>query len=83
MSEPAPEKSPWPPIAPNTRVKTTQSDTARIGDWQPASLAEQKWGVGGKIISHSDSHGLCYQVEHDDGSKAWYNPSELEVLSES
>lgn len=31
----------------------------------------------GSIVGHSDSHGLCYEVRHDDGTRAFYDPDEL------
>lgn len=31
----------------------------------------------GTITTHSDSHGLCFCVDHGDGDVAWYDPDEL------
>jgi hypothetical protein len=30
---------------------------------------------------HHDSHGLCYDVRHDDGTEGCYDPSEFEVIT--
>lgn len=41
----------------------------------------RKAGVYGYIVGHSNSHGLCFGVMHnDDGEVAWYNPDELTEL---
>lgn len=74
----SPEK--WPPLDPYTRVRTT---TKKLSDkeWTPEALVARKWGVTGRIVTHHDSHGLCYDVLHDDGTEGCYDPSELEVLS--
>lgn len=38
-----------------------------------------KANAKGIIIGYSNSHGLAYEVLHDDGQAAWYDPSELLV----
>lgn len=68
----------WPPISLGTLVKTIED--AGDDDWTEEALANRKWGVGGRVIGYSDSHGLCYEVEHEDGTVGWYNPSEIEVI---
>jgi len=69
----------WPPLDPGTRVKTTSKKTSD-GEWMPEARAARKWGVTGRILVHHDSHGLCYDVQHDDGSQGCYEPTEFEVL---
>ncbi len=61
-----------------TRVKTTKHAGSK--DWSNPNRPDAKWGVEGIIISHSDSHGLVYEVRHDCGEKGWYEPEEL-ILS--
>lgn len=34
----------------------------------------------GIIVRHSDSHGLCYQVRHENGKQAWYDPDEIQTI---
>ena len=53
-------------------------------DWSDLNRSDTKWGVKGigRIINHSDSHELCYEVEHESGGTAWYEPEELNILSE-
>jgi hypothetical protein len=46
----------------------------------PGARENVKWGVYGIIVRCHDSHGLCYKVQHDDGSVAPYNPEELEEV---
>lgn len=31
----------------------------------------------GIITDYHNSHGLCFEVQHEDGTKAWYDPAEL------
>lgn len=31
----------------------------------------------GTVVRVSDSHGLCYQIQYDDGKTCWYEPYEL------
>ncbi len=67
-------------IAPGTRVETVQPKEEST-DWTPEAKKLRQWGVTGYVQKHSDSHGLCYQVEHEhDKTTAWYEPRELVVL---
>lgn len=34
----------------------------------------------GVVLGFSDSHGLCYEVRHLDGTQSWYNHEELTPL---
>lgn len=70
----------WPPIDPGTEVKTTQPNLEMRGEWTDEGWASKKWGVQGTILTHHDSHGLCYDVRHEDGTVGCYDPSELEVV---
>lgn len=56
-------------------VRTTHSQT---DDWTSEGKLARKWNVKGQVIDLSNSHGLCYQVKHEDGTWAWYDPCELE-----
>lgn len=69
-------ESKYPPISPGTMVKTTQPNWDLRDEWTDEGWAERKWGVHGKVIIHHDSHGLCYDVQHEDGTVACYDPSE-------
>ena len=48
--------------------------------WSDPTRADAKWGVEGTIIAYSDSHGLVYEVQHDCGGKAWYEPGEVALV---
>lgn len=37
-------------------------------------------GKKGIIINYSNSHGICYKVKHADGTQAFYEPEELELI---
>ncbi len=66
----------WPPIKYGTKVVTTEANP-EIDDWSEEALHSRQWGVTGDVIMHHDSHGLCYAVEHEDGTIGYYDPSEL------
>lgn len=51
-----------------------------VHDWTYENHLARQWGVIGVVKDLSNAHGLCYKVEHDDGSSAWYDPKELEDL---
>lgn len=72
----------WPPLDPGTRVKTTTKKTAD-SEWTPEALVARKWGVTGTVAWHHDSHGLCYDVRHDDGTEGCYDPAEFDVIHDS
>lgn len=63
-----------------TSVKTVQENHAVV-DWTTKASASRLWGVQGEIIARHDSHGLCYGVQHPDGSIGYYHQSELEVVA--
>jgi hypothetical protein len=60
-----------------TNVRTTQD--AKLGGWNDPTRPNCKWGVKGSIISHETGHGLCYKVQHGDGTIASYDHEELVV----
>ena len=67
------------PLMPGTRVRTLsgKSDIHFTPEYQKA----RRWGVTGTIECHHDSHGLCYEVKHDDdGSIGAYEPTEFEII---
>ena len=70
----------YPPISPGTSVKTTQPNLEKRREWTDKGWASKKWGVRGSVITHHDSHGLCYDVRHEDGTEGSYDPSELEII---
>ena len=73
----------YPPISPGTPVRTTEPNMSKRGDWTDEGWASKKWGVQGTVITHHDSHGLCYDVRHEDGTQGCYEPSELDVVPAS
>ena len=73
----------YPPIKPGTEVITTQANIDIADEWTKKAAAQRKWGVVGLVIAHHDSHGLCYDVKHTDGSIGSYDPSEFETTSDS
>ncbi len=74
------EDGKWPPLDPGMRIRTTQLNESMIREWTAQGLADKRWGVTGMILRHHDSHGLCYDVQHDDGTFGCYDPSEFEVI---
>jgi hypothetical protein len=61
-------------------VETIKPDV-ESKDWRPEALANRRWSVTGKIVDHSDSHGLCYLVLHEDDTTAWYERRELKPFT--
>lgn len=59
------------------RVRTAEDQGS--SDWTSEAVEDRKWGVVGRIVDHSNSHGLCYKVEHEDGTTGWYEPGELDL----
>lgn len=78
--DPAKVKEKWPPLDPDTRVRTTSKSTAD-DEWTPGALMARKWGVAGVIVRHHDAHGLCYDVRHDDGTEGCYDPTEFDICN--
>jgi len=70
----------WPPLENSTRVRTLAIPEADEAGWTEEAKAVRKFGVLGTIIYHHDSHGLCYDVRHDDGTVGCYDSRELAVL---
>lgn len=60
-------------------VRTVKPEK-EANDWQPEALLARKWGVKGTIIKRSDRHGLIFEVRHEDGTTAWYEPRELQLV---
>ena len=69
----------YPPISPGTHVRTTEPNLEKRREWTDEGWASKKWDVRGTILTHHDSHGLCYDVRHEDGTEGCYDPSEFEV----
>lgn len=61
-----------------TKVRTLQPTTLD-GEWNEPQT--RQWGVEGVVLCHHDSHGLCYEVKHADGTIGAYDPDEIEVMS--
>lgn len=70
----------YSPIQPGTSVTTTKSDSVRREDWTDEGWASKKWGLKGVVIAHHNSHGLCYEVRHEDGTVGTYDPSEVIIV---
>lgn len=63
----------------DTKVRTTKSNS---DDWAEEAKLIRRWGVTGTICDLSNSHGLIYKIKHEDGSYAWYEPTEFESIDE-
>ena len=71
----------YPPISPGTSVKTTEPNLSMRDTWTDEGRAGRRWGIQGEVLTHHDSHGLYYDVQHKDGTVGCYDPSELEVVA--
>jgi len=47
-------------------------------DWSKGKRNGVRWGVEGTVVAVHDSHGLVYDVKHDDGTTAPYEPAEIQ-----
>jgi hypothetical protein len=56
-------------------VKTVPKLTDR--GYAPQARLRRRPDAWGDIVGHSDGHGLCYEVRHSDGTRAFYDPDEL------
>lgn len=65
-----------------TRVLTVEPEEIS-DDWTSEALVMRRFGVTGEVVGHHDSHGLCYDVRHDDdGTIGCYDPWELQLENE-
>jgi hypothetical protein len=69
----------FPPISNGTIITTTQENLALKNEWVEGVKEKCRWGVRGEVVNYSSGHGLCYEVKHDDGTTAWYDPSEFHI----
>ncbi len=66
------------PFVLGTQVRTVQIDNPST-DWSADQATLRRFGVIGTLRATSNSHGTCFEVEHDDDSTtAWYEPRELD-----
>jgi len=75
------------PLAPGTRVRTTQENPEPRNSWANDILKKRQWGVEGKVRkfffdapSGLVPSGLSYAVDHEDGTWGSYVEEELEVI---
>ena len=61
------------------RVVTVRTDPRNDAEYMPDVL--RVWGVTGTITGYSNSHGLCFEVAHDDGTVGCYEPDELRLIN--
>ena len=69
----------WPPLDMGTRIKISKPIPNKRKEFTSKAILHRKWGVTGTIIMH-DSHGLCYDVKHDDGTTGSYDPKEFTLI---
>lgn len=66
-----------------TKIITTEPDP-EITDWTTDVRKTRRWGLLAVVLTHHDSHGLCYEVRHLDGLPvvSYYAPSEFIVIDD-
>ncbi len=64
-----------------TTIKTTKSNNEKKSEWTEEGWNARKWNVKGEIIDYHNGHGFYYDVKHEDGTVAGYNPEEIEIIS--
>lgn len=69
------------PLARGTRVRVIGPNEEQRSEWTDEGWAKKRSNVEGVIVDHNASHGLFYNVRHDDdGTTGPYDPSEFIVL---
>lgn len=62
-------------------VMTTKSRYASVEeerrDLMPDAISSRKWGKIGRLCGYSNSHGLIFDIQHQDLTIGSYNPEEL------
>ncbi len=64
-------------IEAHVKVKTIKQNNKSRDDFTLSPDISVKWDTYGYITGYSNSHGLCFQVTHFDGSIGYYDPQEL------
>lgn len=64
-------------LANGTKVWIQIDPNKVAADWSPFVLPLRRDRTYGIIQAHHDSHGLCYDVLHDDGTVGRYDPHEV------
>lgn len=57
----------------------TERPAIESSDWTPEAAKARRWGVKARIVKLSNSHGLCFQVEYEDGMYGWHETWELKL----
>lgn len=66
----------------NEHVRTVEGAKPST-DWTSGALKSRRWNITGRIYAKHDSHGVVYDVRHDDdGSIGCYEPRELRPCGE-
>lgn len=60
--------------------KIRVADSLSNRDYTAAGIKARKPGAVGTICDHSDGHGLCFKVAHEEGSFGWYDPDEFVIV---
>lgn len=69
-----------PRLAAETLVKTVDRDMD--SGWADNIKPLRKWDVLAQVLNYgNEGHGEYYVVLHDDGTRGYYDPCELEVVS--
>jgi hypothetical protein len=62
------------------RVLTVEDPNDSADDWTAEAAVSRKWGEVGEVIATHDSHGLTFEVKHNDGSVGHYEHHELRAV---
>ena len=63
-----------------TKVLTRHDLVPENRNYVREAWPRRRPGQTGEIVKHSNSHGLCFEVLHKDGTSGWYESDELDVL---
>ena len=95
LKKPLPSRPPvryglsYDPAVPSVATKDTFIG-AQVITWEclhddeytELGRSSRKWGMEGVVQCSHDSHGLCYEVLHKDGTIGCYDPDELRLMDQ-
>jgi len=64
-----------------TVIKTKSPNKKKRNEWTEEAWNQRRWHVNGKIINRIISPVFYYNVMHNDGTCAGYDPSEITIIS--
>ena len=71
----------YPLFFPGVLVRTTQANLSLRVGWTDAIFAKLKWGVMGTILTKHNFPVPEFDIQHEDGTEARYDATEIEIMT--